>query len=94
MHCSSASLLKLTILAADCKHECHVHFNSATICYDQLSREKEFAEVEDYIDINRIQIGSAPVVVSDAKRFVEKYGIKLYQGYGQTETALRVTGVP
>ena len=65
-----------------------------TICYDQLSREKEFAEVEDYIDINRIQIGSAPVVVSDAKRFVEKYGIKLYQGYGQTETALRVTGVP
>ena len=65
-----------------------------TICYDQLSREKEFAEVEDYIDIDRIQIGSAPVVVSDAKRFVEKYGIKLYQGYGQTETALRVTGVP
>ena len=65
-----------------------------TICYDQLSREKEFARFRDKLRINRIQIGSAPVVVSDAKKFVEKYGIRLYQGYGQTETALRVTGVP
>ena len=28
------------------------------------------------------------------KEFREKFGIPLYQGYGQTETALRVTGVP
>ena len=65
-----------------------------TICYDQLSREKEFEEVKDRLRIDRIQIGSAPVVVSDAMKFIEKYGIRLYQGYGQTETSLRVTGVP
>lgn len=65
-----------------------------TICYDQLSREKEFSEVENELKVSRIQIGSAPVVVADAAKFTEQFGIPLFQGYGQTETALRVTGVP
>lgn len=65
-----------------------------SICFDQLSRKKEFEMVENKLKINRIQIGSAPVVVSDVKKFMKMYDIPMYQGYGQTETALRVTGVP
>lgn len=65
-----------------------------SIAFDQLSFEKEFKKVKDDLILDRIQIGSAPVVPSDVVKFVEKYSIKLYQGYGQTETALRVTGVP
>jgi len=63
-----------------------------TIAYDQLGQEKEFRKFKNKLD--RIQIGSAPVVVNDVKKFMEMFGIPLYQGYGQTETALRVTGVP
>jgi long-chain acyl-CoA synthetase len=65
-----------------------------TICYDQLSRTKEFKEVQEEVQLTRIQIGSAPVVAPDAKAFTKQFNIPLYQGYGQTETALRVTGVP
>lgn len=65
-----------------------------SICFDQLSRIKEFEAVKDRLKMNRIQIGSAPVVSSDVEKFVKLFGIPLYQGYGQTETALRVTGVP
>lgn len=65
-----------------------------SICFDQLSRKREFEAVKNRLKLDRIQIGSAPVVVSDAKKFMKIYGIRLYQGYGQTETALRVTGVP
>src|SRR3989338_5803605 len=65
-----------------------------TICYDQLSRREEFEAIESKLKVTRIQIGSAPVVPHDSKKFVEQFGIPLYQGYGQTETALRVTGVP
>ena len=65
-----------------------------SICFDQLARQKEFAAVKAAIRLTRMQIGSAPVVVSDLKKFMQQYSIKLYQGYGQTETALRVTGVP
>ena len=65
-----------------------------SICFDQLAKEKEFNTFKDKIKLNRIQIGSAPVVVGDVKEFIAKYKIPLYQGYGQTETALRVTGVP
>ncbi len=65
-----------------------------TICYDQLSRTKEFKAVKDRLRVNRIQIGSAPVVAEDVKSFMKQFGIPIYQGYGQTETALRVTGVP
>lgn len=67
-----------------------------TICYDQISQVGEFAKYHDEIKLNRIQIGSAPVKPSDVKKFTDLFGtkIKLFQGYGQTETALRVTGLP
>ncbi len=65
-----------------------------SILFDQLSREGEFSAVKDRLKLSRIQIGSAPVVAGDALRFIEKFSVPLYQGYGQTETALRVTGVP
>ena len=65
-----------------------------SICFDQLGREKEYELVKNKLRINRIQIGSAPVVVSDVKKFMALYNIPIYQGYGQTETSLRVTGVP
>ncbi len=65
-----------------------------SICFDQLSRTKEFEKVKDQLEMNRIQIGSAPVVASDVEMFVKLFNIPLYQGYGQTETALRVAGVP
>ena len=65
-----------------------------SICFDQLERRKEYELVREKIRVNRIQIGSAPVVISDVKKFMKMYGIPIYQGYGQTETSLRVTGVP
>ena len=65
-----------------------------SIIFDQLGRTKEFEAVKDRITLTRIQLGSAPVVASDALEFVRKFSVPLYQGYGQTETALRVTGVP
>lgn len=65
-----------------------------SICFDQLERKKEYDLVKNELKINRIQIGSAPVMISDVKKFMKTYGIPIYQGYGQTETSLRVTGVP
>lgn len=65
-----------------------------SILFDQVSREKEFAAVKGSVKLNRIQIGSAPVVTHTVQEFRKRYGIAVYQGYGQTETALRVTGVP
>ncbi len=65
-----------------------------SIVFDQLHREKEFAALKDKIRLTRIQIGSAPVLAQSVQEFKTKFGISLYQGYGQTETALRVTGVP
>ncbi len=65
-----------------------------SIVHDQLSRTSEFKALKDTLKLSRIQVGSAPVVVSEVQAFIEQFGIPLYQGYGQTETALRVTGVP
>ncbi len=65
-----------------------------SILFDQLERSDEFASVKSKLKLNRIQIGSAPVVVQTLQEFRKKFDIALYQGYGQTETALRVTGVP
>ena len=65
-----------------------------SIIFDQLARTKEFDAAKSRLRLSRIQLGSAPVVVSDALEFIQKFSIPLYQGYGQTETALRVTGVP
>src|SRR3989338_946422 len=65
-----------------------------SILFDQVSRQKEFQAVKGNIKLDRIQIGSAPVVTHTVQEFRKRYGIAVYQGYGQTETALRVTGVP
>ncbi|MDO8553005.1 MAG: class I adenylate-forming enzyme family protein [bacterium] len=65
-----------------------------SILFDQLNREEEYAAVRKNVVLSRIQIGSAPVIASTVQEFRKKFGISLYQGYGQTETALRVTGVP
>jgi long-chain acyl-CoA synthetase len=65
-----------------------------SILFDQLARENEYATVRKNIKLSRIQIGSAPVVAQTVQEFRKKFGIFIYQGYGQTETALRVTGVP
>lgn len=65
-----------------------------SICFDQLSKREEFEKFKGKIKLNRIQIGSAPVIATDVREFIKMYAINLYQGYGQTETALRVTGVP
>ena len=65
-----------------------------SICFDQIQRQKEFNMFRKKLKLSKIQIGSAPVVESDVKQFMNMYKIPLYQGYGQTETALRVTGVP
>jgi len=65
-----------------------------SVCFDQLARKKEYELVENKLKVNRIQIGSAPVMVSDVKKFMKLYKTPVYQGYGQTETSLRVTGIP
>lgn len=66
-----------------------------TILHDLLAREKEFFEGNfDIASLKRICIGSAPVLPEQTMRFIETFNIKVIQGYGQTETALRVTGVP
>ncbi|MDO8481728.1 MAG: class I adenylate-forming enzyme family protein [bacterium] len=74
----------------------HATFTSIvqSILFDQLSRGEEYSKAKEELKLNRIQIGSAPVVAQTAQEFIKKFRIPLYQGYGQTETALRVTGVP
>lgn len=66
----------------------------ATINLDLLEEEKSFQKAKSKLKFRRIQIGSAPVSVKHATEFVKKYGIKLIQGYGSTETSLRATGIP
>lgn len=65
-----------------------------TIIFDQLNQKGAFDKVKEKLKLSRIQIGSAPVVASAVQEFMKTFSIPLYQGYGQTETALRVTGVP
>ncbi|MBI5151895.1 MAG: acyl--CoA ligase [Candidatus Pacebacteria bacterium] len=65
-----------------------------TINIDLLEEKEAFLRVKDMIRVKRIQIGSAPVSAKHTTAFVREYGIRLIQGYGSTETALRVTGVP
>ncbi|MDO8514063.1 MAG: class I adenylate-forming enzyme family protein [bacterium] len=64
-----------------------------SILFDQVGRESEYNEFKPHIKLNRIQIGSAPVIAQTVQEFMRKFDIPLYQGYGHTETALRVTGV-
>ena len=66
-----------------------------TIAYDLLSEQGSFLKYQRQLkSIKRIQIGSAPVQPTVAEEFMKLFKIPLYQGYGQTETALRSTGVP
>jgi acyl-CoA synthetase (AMP-forming)/AMP-acid ligase II len=66
-----------------------------TIAFDQLSEITTFTKHADQLSqMTRIQIGSAPVQPTTVKQFVDTFKIKLCQGYGQTETSLRSTGVP
>lgn len=65
-----------------------------SILFDQLGRTEEYRRVKERIALRRIQIGSAPVIAHSALEFESKFGVPLQQGYGQTETALRATGVP
>ncbi len=65
-----------------------------SIVFDQLHQKDAYTRVQKNLKLNRIQIGSAPVVAQTVQEFMKEFHIPLYQGYGQTETALRVTGVP
>ena len=66
-----------------------------TIAYDLLSEEKSFKKHQKTLKtVRRMQIGSAPVQPNVVEEFIRKYFVPLYQGYGQTETSLRSTGVP
>ncbi len=66
-----------------------------TILHDLLVRRDEFVKLDpDITDFKRICIGSAPVLPVETLRFYETFGVRVVQGYGQTETALRVAGVP
>lgn len=65
-----------------------------SILFDQLRHTDAYTAARKNLKLNRIQIGSAPVVAQTVQEFIKEFNIPLYQGYGQTETALRVTGVP
>lgn len=66
-----------------------------TIAFDQLSETDSFDRNKANLQqLTRMQLGSAPVQPSSVKQFVARFGIELVQGYGQTETSLRSTGVP
>lgn len=66
-----------------------------TVLHDLLSRKDEyFSKDYDISSMRRILIGSAPVLPEETLRFRETFQVDVVQGYGQTETALRVTGVP
>ncbi len=66
-----------------------------TILHDLLVRKEEFAQKKlDIGSLKRLCIGSAPVLPEETLRFYKAFGVRVVQGYGQTETALRVAGVP
>ncbi|MDP6042507.1 MAG: class I adenylate-forming enzyme family protein [Candidatus Latescibacteria bacterium] len=66
-----------------------------TIMADLLSRANEFERADhDISSLKKIMIGSAPVPANIACQFVDRFGVRLVQGYGSTEVSLRVTGVP
>ncbi len=80
---------------SDCsKYQATMSSIVPTINLDLLEKEEEFEKYQNNLKLKRIQLGSAPVSPKHAKEFVEKYKIKLIQGYGSTETSLRVTGMP
>lgn len=65
-----------------------------TIMQDLLHAEETHPDDLDITCVRKIMIGSAPVPAGPAVRFFDTFGVPLIQGYGSTETSLRVTGVP
>ncbi len=66
-----------------------------TIMADLLARADDFeCEGYDISSLKKMMIGSAPVQPNIACQFVDRFGVRLVQGYGSTEVSLRVTGVP
>ncbi|MDP1721811.1 MAG: class I adenylate-forming enzyme family protein [Candidatus Gottesmanbacteria bacterium] len=66
-----------------------------TILHDLLTRADDFIKTNLNISsLKRICIGSAPVLPQETMRFYDTFNVRVTQGYGQTETALRVAGVP
>lgn len=65
-----------------------------TIAYDLVKDTATKPSFVRKLGIKRIQIGSAPVRPGTCLEFYKKYSIRLVQGYGQTETSLRSTGLP
>jgi len=65
-----------------------------TILHDLLFRKKNSVTKKYRSFFKRFLIGSAPVMPQQAIEFIDTFGIDVCQGYGQTETALRATGVP
>ena len=76
------------------RHQATVSSIVPTIAYDLLSETVAFKKYRSKIKFSRIQIGSAPVQPTVVEKFIHLYHIPLIQGYGQTETSLRSTGVP
>ncbi len=66
-----------------------------TIAYDLLTEQQTFEKHQAKLkQVARFQLGSAPVQPRVVEQFMKQFNIPLYQGYGQTETSLRSTGVP
>lgn len=74
------------------KYEATMSSIVATINIDLI--EEDFNPEKTPLKFKYIQIGSAPVSPNHVLKFYKKYGIRLIQGYGSTETSLRATGVP
>ncbi len=65
-----------------------------TIAFDLLQQPTApLSEIQN-LKIKRIQIGSAPVRATEVEQFYRRFKVRLVQGYGQTETSLRSTGIP
>lgn len=62
-----------------------------TILHDLLTNQNKSIKTPT---LKRICIGSAPVLPEETMRFYDTFSVRVTQGYGQTETALRVAGVP
>lgn len=76
------------------REKCTITSVVPTILHDLLSRQDLFPDKRKVPSFKRILIGSAPVLPEETLKFYKSFGVRVIQGYGQTETALRVTGVP
>jgi len=75
------------------KYHCTMTSIVPTICFDQLTEQASFQKhAANLKQVRRIQIGSAPVQPTDCLQFAQQFDIQLVQGFGLTETALRISG--